>query len=50
MDLGKCLNGDFLKLTRDLVGILTNIKINTTSIENLLITFQNGWHQFQKCI
>jgi hypothetical protein len=50
MDLGKCLDGDFLGFTRDLVGVLTNIKINTTSIENLLMDFQNGWHQFQKFI
>jgi hypothetical protein len=50
MDLGKCLDGDFLRLTRDLVGLLTNIKISTTSIEDLLMAFQNGWHQFQKFI
>jgi hypothetical protein len=50
MALGKCLDGDFLRITRDLVGVLTNVKINITSIENLLMAFQNGWHQFQKCI
>jgi hypothetical protein len=36
MDLGKCLDGDFLRLTRDLVGVLTNIKISIISIEDLL--------------